>query len=668
MFRKLVEIYKLKLSNDHTDDYKGNVGYSIKQANIWKKDWLKNLSIKAWTMFGSSSIEEFDWYEHKEGGKVSWKPLGRLPRWTRQSDVDAYKFTKKANRYLIYQEKRIIEAVEAKKYSKATLIWLILLKNSFSYQVCLFNKVMPQWHYMLNKIEARSLITKVVNKCRVMDLALNLKRFYILKADGIRWRPIGAPDYPSRVISRSLNDLIYVLWEDKFNKNQHGFRKNRGAFTAIIEIVKKLKNSPKIVYEFDLKSFFNTVRPMWVYRALLARSPILAEMVYKMIMLINYKLPNERRVRQEIMYSDKYVWMILLQPIVLVILIWKFMVIGYLIWGVYLAMVLEIGFHLKEFNDKELNIRYMPYLKSLKSIDESKFNIIKPERELRTKVIGLDEKNQPVIHTEPMEIMSKKGPITIQAPYILREGLPQGLSISPVLATLTMEMFKNPKELVLYADDGVYIGDDWTKFLKWKQDMSLIGAELAENKSRVVKRRFKFLGCQIDMEKEVIEYKNKIISWWDPEMESKLIRLYVDNPYQKNEKGWNWDVRPNSWTSQNYKDYVDLWNMPIFDWFCIWYKSVIWGLPHKGYRMFKDNTIIDILEASSFAVNELVKSKGELNLVAIRPLCPVFRGKLSNFCMNKSCYYEEIYENSLRSYIRKQLPEWKNVMENYWDH
>jgi len=38
-----------------------------------------------------------------------------------------------------------------------------------------------------------------------------------------------------------------------------------------------------------------------------------------------------------------------------------------------------------------------------------------------------------------------------------RTGLPQGLSISPILATLVLELVQPPKGLVMYADDGIFI-------------------------------------------------------------------------------------------------------------------------------------------------------------------------------------------------------------------
>jgi hypothetical protein len=43
-------------------------------------------------------------------------------------------------------------------------------------------------------------------------------------------------------------------------------------------------------------------------------------------------------------------------------------------------------------------------------------------------------------------------------PHIVRRGLPQGLSLSPLLSTLVLEIFKAPKGLFMYADDGLYIG------------------------------------------------------------------------------------------------------------------------------------------------------------------------------------------------------------------
>lgn len=48
-------------------------------------------------------------------------------------------------------------------------------------------------------------------------------------------------------------------------------------------------------------------------------------------------------------------------------------------------------------------------------------------------------------------------------PIVERGGMPQGLSISPVLCTLLLEAMKAPKNLHMYADDGIYLGCETDK-------------------------------------------------------------------------------------------------------------------------------------------------------------------------------------------------------------
>jgi hypothetical protein len=49
-------------------------------------------------------------------------------------------------------------------------------------------------------------------------------------------------------------------------------------------------------------------------------------------------------------------------------------------------------------------------------------------------------------------------------PHILRGGLPQGLSMSPILSTLAIEFVDPIKEVTMYADDGLYVGQDHEEF------------------------------------------------------------------------------------------------------------------------------------------------------------------------------------------------------------
>jgi len=43
---------------------------------------------------------------------------------------------------------------------------------------------------------------------------------------------------------------------------------------------------------------------------------------------------------------------------------------------------------------------------------------------------------------------------------VIRKGLPQGLSISPILATAVLDVLPKLEGLVMYADDGLIIRED----------------------------------------------------------------------------------------------------------------------------------------------------------------------------------------------------------------
>jgi hypothetical protein len=51
-----------------------------------------------------------------------------------------------------------------------------------------------------------------------------------------KMRPIGSPNLESRMISKSINDLIYFVFEDKLASYQHAYRKERGVHTALLDI------------------------------------------------------------------------------------------------------------------------------------------------------------------------------------------------------------------------------------------------------------------------------------------------------------------------------------------------------------------------------------------------------------------------------------------------
>jgi len=68
--------------------------------------------------------------------------IGRFPH-----QYPNLKDTKKANRYLAYQENRINKKIEEGKIKEAVLIWIMLLKISKSYQILLFHRVVKSWYW-----------------------------------------------------------------------------------------------------------------------------------------------------------------------------------------------------------------------------------------------------------------------------------------------------------------------------------------------------------------------------------------------------------------------------------------------------------------------------------------------------------------------------------------
>jgi len=89
---------------------------------------------------------------------------------------------------------------------------------------------------------------------------------------------------------------------------------------------------------------------------------------------------------------------------------------------------------------------------------------------------------------------------------IIRKGLPQGLSLSPLLCTLAVEQFKPPKGTFMYVDDGVFIGDEegFMEFGMFLQEIMYAGAIYHPEKSGYVEEEFKFLGVKINLKKSYL--------------------------------------------------------------------------------------------------------------------------------------------------------------------
>lgn len=239
-----------------------------------------------------------------------------------------------------------------------------------------------------------------------------INRFYIEKKSG-KLRPIGAPNFESRMISKAFTDMVVAITDVAVgvgarSTEQHGYRKMRGTWSAILQTVELHRRGLR-GYEFDLVSFFNQITPYVVSTKLTQYSKLLSNLISNLIRGVEYR-----------------------------------------------------------------------------------FHKLEAEAEL---------------------IRNEKG-------NLLRHGLPQGLSLSPVLATLCLEYFDRPKNLVMYADDGIFFYEtDKQEFDRWISRLGNYGIEISKEKSHEITGPYSFCGVMIDPIERTVEYQGQTVRWADPNFE-----------------------------------------------------------------------------------------------------------------------------------------------------
>lgn len=84
-------------------------------------------------------------------------------------------------------------------------------------------------------------LMQCVNKLRTWNIRTYMNRYYILKKNG-KYRPIGAPDLPSKVLARFLSDMCTKMLEGPrsgLGVSNHAYRPGKGRHTAVIEIIER---------------------------------------------------------------------------------------------------------------------------------------------------------------------------------------------------------------------------------------------------------------------------------------------------------------------------------------------------------------------------------------------------------------------------------------------
>jgi len=454
--------------------------------------------------------------------------LGRLPTFP-LTDMPYERgdmaISRRMNRYLKFQSRRIERLVEEGNLRGAFLVWTILAKNSKSYQISLFNKVKKDWYRTMDRFKALEELIAGMNHLRSWNLRSLLKRSYIQKNNG-KLRPIGAPNIKTKMLHRYLADCISYLSESKRRKtnSNHAFRKNMGINTAIKKLIKdyELHKEP-MIYKFDLKAFFNKVPWAWIWKYINNNiDPDLAKLVITVLKHCNYEF--------------------------------------------------------KEIQDEW----------ELKIIDEEQ-------------------------HGKNL------------LPVIMRLGTPQGSPMSPILSTLVLELKEIPKEITMYADDGVYIGENFLPTMKWLSDLGSIGIITEPEKCKVIHEgKLNFLGIDINFINKTL-YRSDL-GWLNYDKCSDLeIDKYLracNNRYSEKlakEEPWNWKIQDNSMLVHIRKSLIDRPKQ-----FIQTHYRGIKSLPFKGHMYIQNYGTFNYIQASSesmqFLVRHIHQGVSSRNLKHIRRL------------------------------------------------
>jgi len=198
---------------------------------------------------------------------------------------------------------------------------------------------------------------------------------------------------------------------------------------------------------------------------------------------------------------------------------------------------------------------------------------------------------------------------------IYRSGVPQGLPLSPLAATVALENEVNMKELVLYADDGILIGGE-DKFQEFVRKAIKVGAENAPEKTRVVTDRFKFLGVIIDIKEEKIYSETGWIDWDDKNLLPWLKRQAT--MYNKVPLEWDWNVDGGSYLK---KEELFLKDIGLWKWILV---RLGWGMS-MGIKMTGSGEMYYVSSSSPKCCESLLKEAVGFELKKVLP----FRWKFS---------------------------------------
>jgi len=368
------------------------------------------------------------------------------------------------NIYLKRQYKRLIIAAKTDNYKKFDEIASILLSKSISFRLVGLNKVDPYW-FTRPSGRFYSIWRKLTHICNTSSTKIGYTRFWIEKSNG-KLRPLGVPDMEWRAYMFMWSIIINIQFQnaDVLMPFQHGGRPVRGLKTCWQDIIENVKEK-KYIYEFDLKGFFDNIDQSSI-RDSLVFAGLPQHMIYQLMDMITQS-PKAYHSAPEPSGDTS--------PTRITELVKSQM---------KQANMLK-AFLNNDFSDITSSLMPNPHEK-----------------------ISINISNNPAGQTYDVE----------NGLGISGSGVPQGASFSPMLACLGTHVWISPwiqeKHLIMYMDDGLLYGESEeivTKALnELKENLSLMGVKLAENKSGWVRKgnefkKLKFLGLEYDFSTDTIK-------------------------------------------------------------------------------------------------------------------------------------------------------------------
>jgi len=173
----------------------------------------------------------------------------------RVTKFDEGKFHEK---YLRHQMERLTVYAANGDFARYEALSDILTRKSTIFRLMGLNQVHPYWYLMKEK-PLKGLWRKLSHICANNSTELKSKRLWIDKKVGDYARPLTIPKMEWRAFTNMKLEIFerYVKARNRLSPWQHGGRSGVGVKTCWEEVYKKLDK--KFIFEFDLKGFFDHI-------------------------------------------------------------------------------------------------------------------------------------------------------------------------------------------------------------------------------------------------------------------------------------------------------------------------------------------------------------------------------------------------------------------------